>query len=218
MLNPWLDLPFDVPYLLPIDRESLSRLTGHSRQSINLESIPEPFIGNPETATVLLLNLNPGDSPDDSQSHANPAFREALLCNLRHAQQDYPFYALNPEFRWTACAKWWTTRLRQLLKHPALERQKIARLLCVIEWFPYHSKVASLPRTMVCPSQQYCFDIVRKAIGSKKVIIGMRARKRWADVDARLGEVPYLKNPRSPYITPCNAAESLFSQIVEALK
>ena len=223
MQNPWLDLPSDPPFVLPIDRASVSRLnqrifaTGQSQHALNLESLPEPFIGNPETATVILLNLNPGDSPDDKKAHADPTFREALLCNLRQREQKYPFYPLDPDLEWTACAKWWTSHVRKLWQHRELSREQVAQRLCVIEWFPYHSQKEGLPTTSVCPSQQYCFEVVRKAIGSK-MIVGMRSRRRWADVDSRLAGIPYLNNPQAPYVSPRNAGDKLFQEIVNALK
>jgi len=223
MLNPWLDLPSEPPFVLPADRENLATLSrkitasGRGEHAINLESLPEPFIGNPDSATVLLLNMNPGDSPDDKKAHDDPAFREALLCNLRQEEQNFPFYPLNPDLKWTACANWWTNHVHWLLEHPALNRQRIAQRLCVIEWFPYHSKRNGVPKRSVLPSQDYCFEMVKKALG-KKLIVGMRARGFWTDVDARLADIPYLKNPQAPYISPRNAGESLFSKIVEALR
>src|SRR5580658_6826777 len=104
MHNPWLELPSEPPYILAADRHSITslsnRLSGksHIDSKVNDQSIPEPFIGSPEAATVILLNLNPGDSPDDPNSHKNPQFREAMIRNLHHQAQDYPFYALNPAF------------------------------------------------------------------------------------------------------------------------
>ena len=224
MLNPWLNLPAQPPFVLPGDGGSLTALSrkiaavGSNDCAINLDSLPEPFIGNPETATVLLLNLNPGDDPDDARAHADPAFREALIRNLRHGAQEYPFYPLNPALRWTACGTWWTKHVRELLEHRLLDRLRVAQRLCVVEWFPYHSKRGRmLPDNLVCQSQQYCFEIVRKAIGSK-LIVGMRSRQKWAYVDARLASVPYLRNFQAPYISVGNTGHPLFGQIVEALR
>ena len=223
MRNPWLDLPSEPPYVLPVDQESLAGLRqriasrGRIEQRISLETLPEPFIGNPDTATVMLLSLNPGGSAEDKKTHTNPEFRETILCNLRHGKQEYPFYGLNPKFGWTGCGTWWTRHVRGLLEHSALNRQRIAQRLCVVEWFPYHSQKNGVPARSSFPSQQYSFDIVKRAIG-RKLIVGMRSRNRWRDVDSRLADVPYLKNPQAPYISPGNAGERLFNNIVEALK
>jgi hypothetical protein len=198
MHNPWLELPSEPPYILAVDRHSITTLSnrlstnGHVDRKINDRSIPEPFIGDPESATVILLNLNPGDSPDDPETHTNPQFREAMIRNLHHQAQDYPFYALNPAFAWTGCAQWWTRHLRELFETGKLDRAAVAQRLCVIELFPYHSRRAGLPTKAVCPSQEYSFGIAKQMLGSK-LIVGMRARKRWLEVDRRFGEIRYLK-------------------------
>jgi hypothetical protein len=69
MLNPWLELPPMSPYVLEIDRNAVKQYNAKvaGEKKINFGLIPEPFIGNPETATVILLNLNPGDSPEDAK-------------------------------------------------------------------------------------------------------------------------------------------------------
>src|SRR5205823_11880199 len=129
------DLPVVPSYVPPSDRESLDRLIaeieaqGFIDHKLNLGLLPEPFIGNPNSATVLLLSVNPGDAPGDKKAHEDPAFREAILCNLRHGTQDHPFYPLYPPLRWTACADWWTRHVRWLLEHPDLDRRCIAERL-----------------------------------------------------------------------------------------
>src|SRR5579872_6718956 len=107
MENPWLALPPKSPFVLEIDRDALDQYNEKAvaGTKIKVGSIPEPFIGNPETATVILLNLNPGDSPDDPKAHVDPGFRDAIIRNLRHEPQEYLFYPLNPKFVWTPCAK-----------------------------------------------------------------------------------------------------------------
>ncbi len=223
MPNPWLHLPSIAPYVPPCDHQALDvfikKLTpkGKSDHAINLESIPEPFIGNPESASVLLLSLNPGDDPKDAAAHKNPEFREALLCNLRHGSQLYPFYALHPEFERTGCGDYWTRHLRWLLEHPLLNRKCIAERLLVVDWFPYHSKKSGVPKSAILPSQSYVFEMVRQAIG-KKLIVGLRAKARWRGVDPRLADVPYLRSPQASYVSPNNCGEEVFNKIVEALK
>jgi hypothetical protein len=218
--NPWLELPQESPYVLSIDRGSIARRNARvaAEHRINDGSIPEPFIGNPEIATVILLNLNPGDSPQDQAAHRDPAFRRALIRNLRHETQDYPFYPLNPEFAWTPCANWWNMHLRALFDVGGLDRRVVAQRLCVVEWFPYHSRKAGLPNKQVCPSQSYSFEIAKKALEARKIIVGMRARKKWANVHKDFAGAPYLRSTQSGYISPGNTDGDLFTGIVEALR
>jgi hypothetical protein len=184
MRNVWLDLPTTIPYVLAIDCDSIDQYAAKAKgaKKINVGSIPEPFIGNPETASVILLNLNPGDSPDDPKAHADPGFRDAIIHNLRHGPQEFLFYSLNPQFAWTPCGKWWTKNLHELWDKGGLDRARVAERLCVIEWFPYHSAKAGLPNKPICPSQKYSFDLAKKALDRKKLVVGMRAKKMWANV------------------------------------
>lgn len=220
MQSPWSKLKPTPPYVLAEDRVDINKLLEKQLDptyAINLNSIPEPFIGLPELATVILLNLNPGDGDGDKVAHADPAFREAMFCNLTHEYQEYSFYPLNPAFAWTGAGKWWLQNLRQLFEVGGLNPATVARKLCVIEWFPYHSIKAKLPLRAVCPSQGYSFALARRAL-SNKLVVGMRARTRWEIVDKKLDFVPYLKNPQRVSISPRNAGEDLFWKIVSALR
>jgi hypothetical protein len=219
MENPWLELRDASPYVLECDQVGINYLNEKAtpQTKINFESIPEPFIGNPETATVILLNLNPGDSPHDAKAHADTGFRAAMIHNLRHKPQEYLFYPLNPKFEWTACAKWWTQHLHQLWDMGGLDLATVAERLCAIEWFPYHSARAGLPTKPICPSQEYSFYLARKALG-KKLVVGLRAKKMWAKVDPQFAKIPYLKNPQCGAVSVGNTPDGLFDAIVQALR
>jgi hypothetical protein len=219
MQNPWTELPARNPYILEMDRESINRYSEGltEDQKINLRSIPEPFIGNPASATVILLNLNPGDSPEDAKAHNDPAVASAIIRNLSHQLREYAFYPLNPAFAWTPVARWWTRCLRALFDQGGLDRARVAQRLCVIEWFPYHSRKAGLPVKPVCPSQAYSFEIAKQMLG-KKLIVGMRAKKRWSTVDQKFADIPYLRNPQCCHVSPGNTPGTLFSEIADALR
>lgn len=70
MNNPWIELPETPPYILRQYRES----TSWRIDAFNGNSIPEPFIGNPATASLILLNLNPSDDPQDPATHRTRSF------------------------------------------------------------------------------------------------------------------------------------------------
>lgn len=217
--NPWSELPSQSPYVLDIDRASIaqynrSRLKADQR--VVPESIPEPFIGNPHSAKVVLLNLNPGHSENDAKAHADQDFREAMMHNLRHGGQECPFYALNPKFAWTPCGIWWRAHTSKLHK-AGLSWEAISAGLLVIEWFPYHSKKSGLPLTPVCPSQEYSFQLVKKMLESK-IVVGMRSKRHWTNAIPAVQDFPFLKNPQNPQISPGNMVAELFERIVEALR
>lgn len=218
MRNPWLELPAQSPYVLDRDRASIDKYnTLHNNdKKIIVESVPEPFIGNPQSAKVVLLSLNPGHSEDDAKAHSDADFRGAMMRNLQHEPQDYPFYGLNPKFAWTGCGIWWGTHTRRL-REAGVSWEAISNGLLVIEWFPYHSRRAGLPIKPICQSQEYSFQLATEMLASK-VVVGMRSKKHWLKAVPAVQNVPFLKNPRNPHISPANTGAELFQRIVEALR
>jgi hypothetical protein len=219
MQNPWPELPNEPPYVLDMDRDSISRYNNRRAlaSKVKVESVPEPFIGDPQSARVVLLNLNPYDSDDDRKAHCNAEFKRAMRVNLRHDRQEYPFYPLNPKFEQTACGVWWREHTRELL-NACLDCARVAKRLLVIEWFPYHSKKFRSSSKRPCPSQGYSFQLALKMLDKNKLIVGMRSKKRWVEVDQRFGGVPFLKSAQNPCISIRNCGEDLFKRIVEALR
>jgi hypothetical protein len=218
MTNPWTNLRVDNPYILDIDKESVaafSRSVSNDRK-LDTESIPEPFIGNPETARVVLLGLNPGHSEEDETAHKRAKFKDVLFRNLRHEPLEYPFYPLNPQFVNTPTAQWWRSHLRELLDRD-IDCVTISHKLMVIEWFPYHSKRSGLPVRQVCPSQSYSFDLAMKAL-EKCFVIRMRSKAHWIQVDPRFGEVHSLHSPQNCCLSSRNLGKENFALLVEAFQ
>lgn len=216
MDNPWSNLPVARPYVLQMDADWMFRQ--NERAFFNIASIPEPFIGNPRTATVVLLNLNPSDDSSDLIAHAEPQFRQALFRNLRHEAMDFPFHAIDPNLAWTGCGKWWSRVLREVFDVARLNREVVAQRLAVIEWFPYHAeKSRGVPKYPACPSQQYSFELARQALHDR-LVVGMRAKPRWSGVDPRFAGIPYLKNWRNPTLSRGNMTPSLWEMLVNALR
>ena len=187
MENPWVSLRQSPPYILEEDRTKVEAFNKEIRMSlkreylIRLRSLPEPFIGNPRTATIVFLSLNPGHKRADLKWHRKRIFKKAVRSNLRHDKTKYPFYPLDPNFEKSPVAKWWKKCLKGLLKEVNNDAL-VASKVCVIEWFPYHSKKAKLgtfqKRRLF--SQKYSFDLARNASRDKtKLVIVMRAYKKW---------------------------------------
>jgi hypothetical protein len=51
-----------------------------------------------------------------------------------------------------------------------------------------------------------------------KVVVGMRSKQHWLKAVPAMQNVPFLKNPRNPHISPANTGTELFDRIVEALR
>jgi hypothetical protein len=220
MDNPWLTLdPLGSSYILGVDS---AEIEGHNERirdparTVIVRSIPEPFIGNPASAKVVLLGLNPGHSEDDEETYrGNAEFRNTMFRNLRHESQPYPFYPLNPTFKGTGAGRWWYARTRQLIEESKIGDQAVADKLMVIEWFPYHSRRFTLPRER-CWSQEYSFLLATEMLEKGRLVVLMRARKLWTDIDSRFGYVHSLKNPQCGFISRGNTGD-WFDRILEAL-
>lgn len=214
--NPWLTLPTQPPYVLEIDRDAIelynSQEMEHERR-IDTSLIPEPFIGNPKSAKLVLLSLNPGRDEGDTEAHSDPEFKAAMFRNLRHETQEYPFYPLDPRFKGTPCARWWLKKTRRLVAECGLDR--VASGLLVVEHLPYHS--CKKPLGLACASQQYSFQLVKRMLderdGGRALVVLMRSQNEWVAVDGRCSDLPLPNSPQNPTITPRNFSIELFERM-----
>lgn len=219
-MNPWSELPSTAPYVLPCDRPRIEEFN-RSRQAteirqLRLDVLPEPYIGSAD-APIVLLNINPGYTPDDVRFTNDSYARDRWFRNVCHEPSDYPFYPLDPALSWTPTAHWWKRRLRPLIDRIGVEATANG-LLC-IEYFPYHSyRDPHFPGEI--PSQAYSFAIVERAIGRGAMILVMRGIRAWRQ------RLPHLigyesayetKNPQAPYVSP-GVFPGPFEQIVSQLR
>lgn len=179
--------------------------------------IPEPFIGNPDTAKVVLLNLNPGYDEMVERCHSRPEIKEAIFQNLRHESRAYPFYAFNPVFAETGVASYWRQYTAALQREAGLNDRELSQRLLVIEWFPYASTRGGLPVKPVCASQSYSFELARELLARGVEMIGTRSRERWLKAGSEFTRVPFLKNNQRPWITRRNMDGGAFDRLVTAL-
>jgi hypothetical protein len=170
----------------------------------------------PRAARVVLLSLNPGYSAEGSKAHRNPDLKEAIFRNLKGQAQQYPFYPLNPAFSWSPTARWWVPRTRELRQATGLTDLVFSERLLAIEWFPYPSKSAGLPRTKLCKSQEYTFDLAKR-VSTTTFVLRMRSVNHWSAVDPRFLDVPSLNNPQCSHISRRNTEGDTFDRMVEAL-
>ncbi len=222
MRNPWLSLPSRAPYVIVEDEHAIAnfnrtvyaRRTAADRTLLHLELLPEPFLGDP-AAPIVLLSLNPGFSVDDAFWHADPTFATLSRANLEHRASDYPFYLLNPAIN-APGSRWWSRRLGRLLE--AASRQVVARRICCVEYFGYHSVGFAHERLRV-PSQRYGFFLVRQALGRGAIVVLMRSRRIWFDAVPELAAYPRLfrlSNPQNTTISRRNCPSG-FDEIVKVL-
>lgn len=207
--NPWIRLPKMAPFVLPEDSLAIdshnSRCHGKNELLYDVVNVlPEPFIGDALNAPIVILLLNPGLSPgDDPTWHAKSAFREALIANMNHMDSEWPFYYLNPAFSDHPGSIWWHKKVRMLseLASPAT----LARRVAAIQWFPYKS--TRFKQSNRVASQDYTFDLVRKAIARQALIVLARSKNLWQEDVPELSDyerVLTLSNVRNVVLTRNN--------------
>jgi hypothetical protein len=216
MDNPWHQLSDSSPFVLPSDENAIlsANTTASDDALIHLELLPEPFLGD-RNAPVVLLNLNPGYSPDDIHQHEHSYFSDVLRKNLLHAPLDYPFYLLDPKIGGPGFW-WWQRKLRRPIEDCG--NQTVARSMLCVEYFPYHSRRFH-HHGLIVPSQHYSFSLVRSAMARNAVIVLMRSKKLWYNAVPEL--VKYdncyeLKNVQNPTISPGNCPEG-YSRIIQSI-
>ncbi len=218
MNNPWLALPLQPPFVLGTDKEQVEAFNRSAKPAYRLRTdlLPEPYLGDPANASIILLNLNPGYSPNDHVFYSDSGRSQACLNNLAHAAADYPFYLLDPCYREFSGPNWWYQKLRRLIESTSLKQ--VAKRVCCMEFFPYHSVKFDVGRLRLA-SQAYSFRLVREAIAAKKLILIMRARRHWERAIPELKGYPCytLKSSQRAWITANNINNDGFEKLMEAL-
>lgn len=221
--NPWTKLPSNAPFILP---EDLDAIDNYNRRwvgtpyEILLGEIPSPYIGDPK-ASVILLNLNPGYSPDEQESPNIVYFREIARANLIHQFHDYPYYVLDPSLEGTPSGyTWFMQKLGPLMRAANLTAQELSKKLFTVEYFPYHS-VKYGWQSGVLPSQKYATHLVREAISREAIIVVMRGKNTWMEAIPELIKYPKvytLNSHQNVIISKNNLGEESFNFIVEKLR
>lgn len=215
--NPWLALPKEAPFVLPEDREILN-LCGNKVDGLRFDVLPDPFVGNLESAQVVLLALNPGfEQADLDVCMQSKLYVQQTLANLQ-SKADTPFFFFHEGLEFSGGNWWWSRKLRALSNAGVTSHQLGERIMC-IEYLPYHSvHYKHLNRHL--PSQEYTFQLVRQAIRDDKVIIVMRSERIWLEAVPELTSYPYMKikNPQNPAISIANLGQGNFELLCSRLK
>ncbi len=217
--NPWTDLPTrgakvavaDRPYVEAFNA-TLADRKGGDRFALHTELMPEPFMGDPARAQVLLLQLNPGFVADDVDAHADWRFRQRARANLVHSAE-YPVFLLDPALDRVPGWQWWhraTGPLRRAVTDRIGDPEEALRCLAaglmVVEFHGYHSSgYRQLPVTL--PSQTYGFALVERAIERGTPILIGRGEAIWKVAVPALGRpraAVTLTNRQRTSISPAN--------------
>jgi len=215
--NPWHALPSLPPFVLPEDAAPIASFNARARpeHSIHLNIVPEPFLGDP-AAPVVLLNLNPGFSADDTPVHLDATFNAAARANLLHAHESAPFYLLDPALP-SPGQRWWYRRLRALTEAVG-SIDAVARGVFVAEVHGYHSVKYRHQRTPLA-SQAYTQHLVNDAVGRGAMIIAMRGLRIWRALVPALDtiQVHQLRSVQNTAISPRNCPDA-FDDLVANIR
>ena len=183
------------------------------RYCLQLNVLPEPFIGA-KTAPVVLLNLNPGFEDRDPVDHQRKEFQALLRNNYGHCDSEFPFYSLDPRFQ-NGGRTWWEKKLKPVLN--LCGRRQVSRSVLCIEFFPYHSRRFRNGSLRV-PSQEYGFHLARLAVDRGASIVVMRGWRLWLNEIpelARHSPVFVLNSSQNVIVSPrnCKGFDAIVSRV-----
>lgn len=157
------------------------------RYNIQIETLPEPYSGDPES-NVYLLNMNPGGRDEEYEKVESNRLKYELLTklNLTHQLKHSMWYQMKGHDGYS----WIKNKTNQLCKEGFYPPR-----FFMIEYFPYHS-VNGFKFPSYLPSYQYTNNLIRSWINNghkDKVLIILRKESDWND---RLGNNFYneIKN------------------------
>ena len=111
MKNPWRHLPAEAPFVLERDSDKINAYNSRAsaEKYLHTDLIPIPFLGQ-KNAPIVLLNLNPGYSPEDYRRQTRPYFIKQVRRCMLHKQMSYPLFFLDPTIEGKsdgAGRRWW---------------------------------------------------------------------------------------------------------------
>lgn len=156
--------------------QAFNKSLGNHPQFIDLNLMPEPYIGNPN-ANVILLFTNPGLKGNENENYKEfPELKKVLEQNLTHENFDYPYYYLDPKFRETDGGKWIRKRMNKIIE--IVGDKELSEKIFTIQLHPYHSnEFKDFNEPLL--GHNYSMFLLSKAIERKALIIFSRSHKEW---------------------------------------
>jgi hypothetical protein len=214
------------------------RKTGRNHR-LNLDLVPEAFVGRPDAPLVLLGNISgvseTGGPP--SSYRLEQAFKDRMRNNLLHIDSDRPFPYFDPAIM-PPGEHWWDRKLKHVLAEfgDGDSAKSILGLnMLAVDFFPYVSwSNRYAHQSLDLPSQEYSFDLVRNAVkqeavvvlpnrkrqglGHPPVIVFRHGERRWSEKVKELMGYHHrvrLKSYQSGALGPNNCRDSDWSHIQE---
>ena len=199
MENPWIEFVEkldDTNFVLKKEQAVIEKFNQNVKDNFKIHSeiMPAPFMGNVQTAPIVLLMLNPGYDQEEELKGFYKEYRSFWKNEIQHIQSipELPLFCLDE--RYVNYSNYWEKKLKPLTLMTS--REKVAENICNIQFFPYHSlKFKTISNKILenegfenyLPSQNYNFHLVREAMKREVIIIILRSRKMWFEA------IPELK-------------------------
>jgi len=235
-------------YIADCDKEVINKLSPERRNLLELNYLPQPYMGDPDKAEIFLLNGNPDAKPQEElnpeiapHSVFNEEYKDIILNSLEHKLTDYPLYALNGglnnslklPYKKHYIHSWWYECLHRL-SQDGVTLKTVSEKIFVAEYFPYFSRNLNDTNGIKLESQEYTFSLIEKAIDAGKMIVFMRGawcnrikglkdyfeEKKYEDADGKYSRGSKLRNNQRIRITSANnmTPPENFKRILRLLK
>jgi hypothetical protein len=205
--NPWLTLATDrsrKDFILKEEQSITAKFNAKVLEDYKIHTsiFPAPFMGNVHIAPVIILVLNPGYDEKEEEAGYYRNYESWWLKQIQHISpvEDLPLFCLDDEY--IKQSPYWMQKLQPLINKVGVE--KVAKNIAKIQFFPYHSrKFKPISKKLLqqegfhyyLPSQEYNFQLVRKAMEREALIIIPRSKKFWYEA------IPELRNCPNIHIT-----------------
>jgi len=234
MKNPWEKLMNQKQndfYVLEEDAENINTFNEYIKDFKNTESyrihpeiMPAPFMGDILNSKIVILTLNPGYDPKEEKEGFYTEYNHYWEKQIIHKfpVPEYPLFCFDEKY--VKKSDYWKKKLYPLIQVSSVE--KVSKHISIIQFFPYHSlKYRDIPKRIskdYLVSQQYNFELVKKAIERDAIIIILRSKRLWLDAIPELVTLKKqgkLYNTNS-YLNPIlseNNLPKIFGEIKEVL-
>jgi hypothetical protein len=232
MKNPWLEIPSEPPYMLERDCEELAALSAKKRSDIEDHYIPEGWVGNLDTAQVILLMSNPGsDTPKGlgsiesaAEYHKTfPYHRKRALANLREEFGERPFFSLDPALRFTGAFRYHARAFSAFLNGES-DYVRLSQRIATAELFPYHTK-RFVHHDVELTSTEYYIRKVARRIEQGALVICVRSFSLWKKrllsqglSEGLIDSIPRLKSAQNSSLSAKNLGSDVFGRLQETLR
>lgn len=207
LANPWRNLPTSAPYVLPEDELAVAVFNSDKKLSpkhrLHTETPPEPFLGHFDAPIVVLL-LNPG-------VNKQARYDVGLADSMRSAGERTNHFYMSKH------NAWWDKLVRSIAQDRPTS--KLDSAILSVEFFPYRSEKFGCGHVRV-PSQEFSFNLVRRAIKRKAAIIVVRGWSHWTGAVPELvaeGDPIGLANPQSASLSAKNLGDGAYAKVLGSL-